>query len=428
MTPRSCSSVCCRIRFIRQTRRWNPRLWSHVWIWSSVIITQRSDLSSPQLSGQVRFCRTCRSISCSRYSMARSTYSFLLEKVSGMLFPPGMMGTIFPSALCPTNESRGIICRTNTETSDQQVNVTVLLFHTIMERQPAQLSLEETRLWRSYRINKFAKSLILKHKPSAVHRDFVLSIRQNESLNRERYMKLFRLFLWIINQNIYSQNCFIVFAAPVRVFLWINNNANRSVTSAEPICSFILLIDEAATGFNVARLTSSQSSRKGEQEILSLRPLLPEQQMQPLPLLPRPGWRRRPCSVVAPTPPSPPLWAGSAANAPPGRICCINSGPGIPAERGFTERGLCEVVWTERGAPGRFRLLAPASLWGFFWVWWEGCVVCVSNEQSHRRADVLSALGKNRVYQHREESPPTAPCSQPHHCPRLRVTVKLCWP
>lgn len=167
-------------------------------------------------------------------------------------------------------------------------------------------------------------------------------------------MKLFRLFLWIINQNIYSQNCFIVFAAPVRVFLWINNNANRPVTRAEPICSFILLIDEAATGFNVARLTSSQSSRKGEQEILSLRPLLPEQQMQPLPLLPRPGWRRRPCSVVAPTPPSPPLWAGSAANAPPGRICCINSGPGIPAERGFTERGLCEVVWTEEGLRDAF--------------------------------------------------------------------------
>lgn len=41
--------------------------------------------------------------------MARSTYSFLLEKERGMLFPPGMMGTIFPSALCPTKESRGII-------------------------------------------------------------------------------------------------------------------------------------------------------------------------------------------------------------------------------------------------------------------------------------------------------------------------------
>ncbi|TNN36171.1 hypothetical protein EYF80_053658 [Liparis tanakae] len=30
--------------------------------------------------------------------MARSTYSFLLEKDSGMLFPPGMMGTIFPTS------------------------------------------------------------------------------------------------------------------------------------------------------------------------------------------------------------------------------------------------------------------------------------------------------------------------------------------
>lgn len=46
--------------------------------------------------------------------MALSTYSFLLEKVSGMLFPPGMMGTILPSALCPTKESRGIICKTQT--------------------------------------------------------------------------------------------------------------------------------------------------------------------------------------------------------------------------------------------------------------------------------------------------------------------------
>lgn len=44
--------------------------------------------------------------------MARSTYSFLLEKDRGMLFPPGMMGTIFPSALWPTNESRGIIWKT----------------------------------------------------------------------------------------------------------------------------------------------------------------------------------------------------------------------------------------------------------------------------------------------------------------------------
>lgn len=58
------------------------------------------------------FCPTCRSISCSRYSIARSTYSFLLENVSGMLFPPGMMGTILPSALCPTKESRGIIWKT----------------------------------------------------------------------------------------------------------------------------------------------------------------------------------------------------------------------------------------------------------------------------------------------------------------------------
>ncbi|KAG7283742.1 hypothetical protein CRUP_034366 [Coryphaenoides rupestris] len=33
-----------------------------------------------------------------RYSMARSTYSFRLEKVSGMLLPPGMMGTILPSS------------------------------------------------------------------------------------------------------------------------------------------------------------------------------------------------------------------------------------------------------------------------------------------------------------------------------------------
>jgi hypothetical protein len=32
-----------------------------------------------------------------------------LENVSGILFPPGMMGTILPSALWPTKESRGII-------------------------------------------------------------------------------------------------------------------------------------------------------------------------------------------------------------------------------------------------------------------------------------------------------------------------------
>ncbi len=64
---------------------------------------------------QTEFYCTCRSISCSLYSIALSTYSFLLEKVRGMLFPPGMMGTIFPSALCPTKESRGIIWRTNTE-------------------------------------------------------------------------------------------------------------------------------------------------------------------------------------------------------------------------------------------------------------------------------------------------------------------------
>ena len=52
---------------------------------------------------------TCRSISWSRYSMALSTYSFLLENVSGILFPPGIIGTILPSALWPTKESRGII-------------------------------------------------------------------------------------------------------------------------------------------------------------------------------------------------------------------------------------------------------------------------------------------------------------------------------
>jgi len=41
--------------------------------------------------------------------MALSTYSFLLENVSGILFPPGIIGTILPSALWPTKESRGII-------------------------------------------------------------------------------------------------------------------------------------------------------------------------------------------------------------------------------------------------------------------------------------------------------------------------------
>ena len=195
----------CRIRFIRQTRRWNLILWS------SEIIRR--------LSGQVRFCRTCRSISCSRYSMARSTYSFLLEKVSGMLFPPGMMGTIFPSALCPTNESRGIICRRNTETSDQQVNLTVLLFHTNMERQPAQLSGAETSLM-SYRINKFAKFkfFIMKHKPAAVvqkrllmfscgHRDSVCSLIRTSQWTVNVTWNCSDC-LWIIKQNIYSQNCF----------------------------------------------------------------------------------------------------------------------------------------------------------------------------------------------------------------------------
>lgn len=53
---------------------------------------------------------TWRSISWSLYSIALSTYSFLFEKVSGMLFPPGIMGTILPSALWPTKESKGIIC------------------------------------------------------------------------------------------------------------------------------------------------------------------------------------------------------------------------------------------------------------------------------------------------------------------------------
>lgn len=53
---------------------------------------------------------TCRSISWSLYSIALSTYSFLFEKVSGILFPPGIMGTILPSALWPTKESKGIIC------------------------------------------------------------------------------------------------------------------------------------------------------------------------------------------------------------------------------------------------------------------------------------------------------------------------------
>lgn len=53
---------------------------------------------------------TCRSISWSLYSIALSTYSFLFEKVSGILFPPGIIGTILPSALWPTKESKGIIC------------------------------------------------------------------------------------------------------------------------------------------------------------------------------------------------------------------------------------------------------------------------------------------------------------------------------
>ena len=57
-----------------------------------------------ELQGQ----RTCLSSSCSLYARALSTYSFLLLNVSGILQPPGTMGTKRPSALWPSNLSRGI--------------------------------------------------------------------------------------------------------------------------------------------------------------------------------------------------------------------------------------------------------------------------------------------------------------------------------
>lgn len=91
--------------------------------------------------------------------------------------------------------------------------------------------------------------------------------------------------------------------------------------------------------------SKQQKRRTGD----SFSPSSPAKAADAAPSSPPPAWQC--CGSDTPLPP---LWAGSGANAPPGRIYCINSGPGIPAERGFTERGLCEAVWTEEGLRDAF--------------------------------------------------------------------------
>lgn len=166
----------------------------------------------------------------------------------------------------------------------------------------------------------------------------------------------------------------------------------------EIICSFLRRlgnerVSNIAVGHLTARLAElkPKPTEKADKEVLSL----------PLSLLPRQSSRCGPFlsslglaegagrgSAVAP-PSSTRPGAGPRLR----RAGCAASTAGLAFLQAgaLRRRGCVRLFGQKRGSGTR-----PAYGICGFWVWWEGCVVCISNGWSRRRADALSALGREQ--------------------------------